>query len=291
MPKSVGKYSQSSQSRVHSIEVFDFSSAKWLFSIKGMNTPKGILYVPQVSKLFVVNIGDNTLKVLDDSYHVIKTLDIGREADYIRYDPGSKKIMVGYSESQMVGGMLLIDPITYERTALKLDAPPEDFAFDEGGHYIYANLHDLNAVDVVDRSTGSIKKMEIQNSGRPTPMALNEDDHRLFVVSRSPADLIVINTDTGKEVARISVGGISADLLFDSKAKRLYNVNGTGYVNVIQQLDPNHYELVENVPTAVGARSGFLVPQIQRLVVAVPTDGVRPAGLWEYQTNSASHAR
>jgi len=86
-----------------SIEVFDFSSAKWLFSIKGMNTPKGILYVPQVSKLFVVNIGDNTLKVLDDSYHVIKTLDIGREADYIRYDPGAKKIMVGYSESQMVG--------------------------------------------------------------------------------------------------------------------------------------------------------------------------------------------
>src|SRR5258708_5577073 len=34
------------------IEAFDFSSAKWIFSISGLNTPKGILYVPEVQKLF-----------------------------------------------------------------------------------------------------------------------------------------------------------------------------------------------------------------------------------------------
>jgi len=55
---------------------------------------------------------------------------------------------------------------------------------------------------------------------------------------------------------------------------------------VIQERDADHYELVENVPTAIGARTGYLIPAIARLLIAVPAYGDRPAGLWEYQTNS-----
>src|SRR5260370_30079068 len=52
----------------NTVEVVDYSMAKWLYSISGMNGPKGILYVPEFGELFVVNIGDGTLKIYDDSY-------------------------------------------------------------------------------------------------------------------------------------------------------------------------------------------------------------------------------
>ena len=269
-----------------SIEVFDFSKAKWIMSIKGMNEPKGILYLPEFQKLFCANVGDGTLKVLDNSYHVIRTIVIGKEADYLRYDPVSKKIITSYGDKKDEGGLLIIDPVTYEMTTIKMEAPAEDFAIDETGRYIYANLHSASATQLVDRTTGKLTRWDYQNAQRPTPMALNAKEHRLYIAARGPADLLVINTDTGKEVSRIPLGGISADLLFDREAKRLYNINSAGYINVIQERDADHYELVENVPTAIGARTGYLIPAIARLLIAVPAYGDRPAGLWEYQTNS-----
>lgn len=269
-----------------SIEAFDFSRAEWIMSIKGMNSPKGILYVPEVQKLFSANVGDGTLKVLDNSYHVIKIIDIGREADYLRWDPSSKRVVTGYGGAKDSGGLLFIDPNTYEVEKTPLDAPPEDFAIDPAGRYIYANLHDLSAIDVLDRQTGKITKWEYQHAFRPTPMALDAAGHRLFVGVRGPADLMVVDTDTGHEVARLPMGGLAADMLWDPQSRRIFNINSAGYINVIQQIDPNHYALVANIPTVVGARSGFLVAPIARLMIAVPAYGDRPAGLWEYQINA-----
>lgn len=274
-----------------SIEVFDFSKAKWIMSIKGMNEPKGILYLPEYQKLFSANVGDGTLKVMDNSYHVIRTIVIGKEADYLRYDPVSKKIITSFGDSKDAGGLLLIDPATYETTTIKLDAPAEDFAIEETGRYIYANLHSTSATQVIDRTTGKLTRWDYPNAKRPTPMALNAAEHRLYVAARGPSDLLVIDTETGKEITRVPLGGISADLLFDSSAKRLYNINSAGYINVIQERDPDHYEALENVPTAIGARTGYLIPAINRLMVAVPAYGERPAGLWEYQTNTFSQAK
>jgi hypothetical protein len=115
-------------------------------------------------------------------------------------------------------------------------------------------------------------------------MILDEDNHRLFVITRAPPLVVVLDTDSGKEVARVRVKAASDDAYFDAARKRIYVICGEGYISVIQQNDPNRYALIEHIPTIVGARTGGLLGG--NLYVGVPagaTGATDPAQLWVYQ--------
>ena len=112
-------------------------------------------------------------------------------------------------------------------------------------------------------------------------MALDEPDHRLFVATRQPATLLVYDTETGKRVANLSIGGDADDVFFDSERKRIYVICGQG-VNVLQQRDADHYQSIAQVPSAPGARTGLWVAARKTLYVAVPARGSSPAEIRTY---------
>ncbi len=112
------------------------------------------------------------------------------------------------------------------------------------------------------------------------PMALNEDDHRLFVVTRRPPFVVVLDTDTGKEVARVPVGGSCGDVYFDAERKRIYALGGEGFISVVQQNDPDHYALRANIATTVGVRTCIFFGT--SLYVGVPAAGLEAAQVWNY---------
>ena len=86
-------------------------------------------------------------------------------------------------------------------------------------------------------------------------MALDEDDHRLFVVTRRPPFVMVLDTATGKEVARVPVGGSCDDAYYDAERKRIDAIAGEGFISVVQQNDPDHYTLCRKYSSAVGVRT------------------------------------
>jgi hypothetical protein len=88
-------------------------------------------------------------------------------------------------------------------------------------------------------------------------MALDEDDHRLFVITRRPPFVMVLDTATGKEVARVLVGGSCDDAYYDAERKRIYGIAGEGFISVVLQNDPDHYTLAANIPSVVGMRTGI----------------------------------
>src|SRR5712692_9505790 len=47
------------------VEIVNTFEAKVVQSIKGLNEPQGVLYVPEFSKLFVANAGNGTVNVYD----------------------------------------------------------------------------------------------------------------------------------------------------------------------------------------------------------------------------------
>src|SRR5206468_9170720 len=47
------------------------------------------------------------------------------------------------------------------------------------------------------------------------PMALDERSHRLFVGTRRPAMMLVLDTESGREVAAIPIGGDADDIFID----------------------------------------------------------------------------
>ena len=90
-------------------------------------------------------------------------------------------------------------------------------------------------------------------------MALDEADHRLFVVTRRPAQLVVLDSDSGSTVATVPCVNDADDLYYDAGRKRIYVPGGEGLISVIQQADADHYQSLANVPTTVGARTGLWV--------------------------------
>jgi hypothetical protein len=185
-----------------------------------------------------------------------------------------------------VGGIAMIDAATEAHVGdLKgSGGHTESFQLEKNGSRVFANVPgDGSVVNVIDRKTGALTKWELNGAKANFPMVLDEDNHRLFVITRTPPLVVVLNTDTGKEVARVRVKAASDDAYFDAARKRIYVLCGEGYISVIQQNDPDHYVLLENIPTITGARTGGLLGA--NLYVAVPAGAsavTDPAQLWVY---------
>jgi len=101
------------------------------------------------------------------------------------------------------------------------------------------------------------------------PMALDEPSHRLFVVTRLPARLIVLDTDKGKRVAALPAIGDCDDVFFDERRHRIYAIGGEGGISVFQQRDADHYDELGRIKTVSGTRTGFFSADLDRLFVAV----------------------
>ena len=116
-------------------------------------------------------------------------------------------------------------------------------------------------------------------------MALDESDHRLFVVTRFPARLLVIDTGSGKTVQKLSAVGDCDDIFFDQARKRIYATGGEGAISVFEQQDPDHYRAVTRIPTGKGARTSFFSEELGRLYVGVRQQGSKPAMIQVFEVN------
>jgi len=269
----------------NTVEVIDVFAGKVIHSIQGLAQPQGPLYVPEFDKLYVANAEDGKVRVYDgENYALRKTIDFGTDPDNLRYDAPSKTVFVGFGEDD--GGIAMIDPKTDERVGqvYKTGGHPESFQVEASGGHIYANVPDAgNVVESIDRKTGAVKKWPIKGLRGNYAMALNEEDHRLFTVTRKTPMLVVLDTETGAEVARLPASGECDDVFFDASRKRIYQLGGEGFVSVFQQNDPNHYELLSAIPTGIGMRTGYFFTKRDRFYIGVPAKGNEPAQVWTYE--------
>ena len=82
--------------------------------------------------------------------------------------------------------------------------------------------------------------------------------------------IVVLDTETGKEVTSVPIPGDIDDVFYDAKRKRIYASCGEGFLAVIQQTDADHYELLAQIATVTGARTSLFDPQTGRLYLVVP---------------------
>lgn len=265
------------------VEVIDAKANTRLHEIPGLQEPQGTLYVPRFDKLFVANRKTGEVDIFDGtSYRLRNRLNLSQDADNVRYDSTHQLVYVGYGE----GALGAIDPQTDKMVfSIPLRIHPESFQLEESSTRIYVNQPG-EGIAVVDQD-----KKAVVDRWKPNgflranyPMALDEKDHRLFVVFRFPARLVIFNTQTSQEVTRLNCVGDSDDVYYDGASKMIYASGGEGFISVFQQLDADHYRVLDKIPTARGARTSLFVPAFHRFYLAVPHRGGQKAGLWVYQT-------
>ncbi len=270
----------------NTVEVIDISARVRTHSITGIPNPQGVVYAPDLKKLFVASSKGKMRIYAGDNFDLIKEIDFHGDVDNLRYDPAAHRVYAGYGEDE-TGAIGMVDAASNERLPeeYKVGAHPESFQLESAGPNIYVNLPDLKQIAVINRKTGAITRwpMTLEHN---FPMALDEADHRLFVATHEPARMAVFDTGSGKSVAELPCVQDSDDVYYDSSRKRIYVPGGEGYISVFQQTDPDHYQLLAKVPSTLGARSAGYFGKgrkgFDRFFLGVPARADHGAEIWLY---------
>ncbi len=268
----------------NTVEVIDLASGKVVHTIRGMREPQGVFYVPSSDKLFVANGGTGIVKVLDGrTYKLLATVRFPSDADDIRYDRANQRVFVGYG----TGGIGVLDAMTGKALGtIKLRGHAEAFEVESGGARIYVNVPTAEEIAVADWNSRSvIERWPMRRYRDNFPMGFDQAHHRLFVACRRPAVLLVLDPQSGRILAHLPVTRDADDLYYDASNHRIYLSGGQGEITVVGQTDADHYRLLANIPTAPGARTSLLVPQLKRFFLAVPSRGAHAAEIRVYAVN------
>jgi len=269
----------------NSAEVIDTFGGRVVHTItEGLSQPQGILYVPDYNKIVIANAENGKVNIYDGTtYQLRKSLDFSPDPDNIRWDAATKLVVVGYGEDD--GGIAFIDPQKEEQVGqvLKTGGHPESFQVEQTGGHIYVNCPDVgNSVLSIERKTGKVMKWPLKGLRGNYPMQLDEKNHRLFTVTRKPPMLVVLDTETGKEVARLRTSGDSDDLFYDASRNRIYVAGGQASISVYDIHDPDHYSLLERIPTTIGARTAYFFASRDQLYLGIPAKEGQPSQIWAF---------
>jgi DNA-binding beta-propeller fold protein YncE len=271
------------------LDVFDLKTGKMQKSLKGIvDTPHGIFYMPEKNRLIVTDSGGAAMvtKVIDASTHkVTGTLELAAPgADAMGYDPSTKRLYVvsGGRDAKMQQTYLsAVDPVTLKRLGdVKFDTDKvEAMAIEQNGNKLYINVTGKNHMAVVDKEKLAVlATWPIREAEQNAPLAFDEPNKRLFVITRKPGKLIVLNAETGVSIASFKAPERCDQVIWDAANRRIYALGGEGYIGVFQQKDADRYEELARVASARGAKTGILVKELKRLYVAVSPGEAKTGG-------------
>jgi YVTN family beta-propeller protein len=265
----------------NTVGVIDLKARKTIRTIGGLSEPQGVAYVQSTDTLYVANSRDGSVLLFrGDDLAPAGRIELGDDADNIRIDERRSRVIVGYGD----GALAVIDPERRAKIAdVRLKAHPDSFQLDPSGAKAFVNVPDAGEVAVVDLAAGT------QTASWPTgdaqanfPMALDAGGRHVLVAFRKPARLAAFNDQDGKVVVQLETCGDADDVFVDPKRHRVYVSCGEGAVDVLEQRERT-YEHVGRVPTAAGARTSLLVPELDRLFVAARVAGSEPAAIWVFR--------
>jgi DNA-binding beta-propeller fold protein YncE len=257
--------------------VLDTNTNQLVHTIEDVKAPHAILFRKDLKKLFIVAGDASAVQEYDsDSYKLLGEIKVSIDADSIAYDPATHYLYVVNGGREAHTPYSLISVIDTDNSKklrdIKIDTNHvEAIVLEKSGPRMFINLTGKSAVAVLDRNKSEVSATWPLPAGDKLNMAMafDEPDHRLFVITRNPGKLIVLNSESGKVITSLPAVGMVDDMSYDARHKRLY-LAGDGALDVFEQKDSDHYVLLSKVPGAFRAKTGILVPELNRYYLAVP---------------------
>lgn len=265
----------------NTVEVVDLLKGTVIHSIKGLDEPQGVCYLPQRGEIFVANGGNGDCYFYNaHNFEKVATLSLGSDADDVRYDASDRKIYVGYGS----GGIAVIDANTHRQTGdVKLPGHPESFQLDKKLQLLFVNVPDASIVAVIDLL--QLKVVTTWKRSTPSanfPMAIDTLQHRLFIGYRHPATLLVMDGKTGQVISSHSMTGDADDVYYDEHTATVFVSGGDGYISLFKQQGKLGFQPTASISTRQGARTSLLIPELNLFVLASRATAGKGAALWVY---------
>jgi len=275
-----------------SVEVVDLQAGRWTKSIPGFLKPQGIAHVAALNKLFVASGDDGMVRVFrDDTLELLDAIKLDLGPNRVAYDAGKQVLYVGYGGKDAgkdYGEVGAIDARTDKKIFdVQVAAHPSEILLDKSGETLFVFISVASKLQVIDLKKREVRATWPVSSQRPGDAALDEASSRLLIGTRTPPELVAMDSKTGKEVAHLPTTEGMDGVYFDAARKRICISGGrgedVGSVFVYQQKGPDSYEIAGKIPTRPGAGTSFWSPELNRYYVAAPANGAEQAAILVFE--------
>ena len=234
----------------------------------------GIAIASDLNKAFISCGRSSAVKVIDlKTLAVITTINgTGKNPDAILYDQFSKKVLTFNGRSS---NATVIDAVKNQIIdSIPLAGKPE-FPVSDGNGKIYVNIEDKSLITVIDAKTMKVEKSwPIAPGEEASGLALDNETHRLFTVCSNKL-MVVVDALDGHVVTSLPIGEGCDGVKFDPGLKRAYSSNGEGTMTVVQEVDKDHFKVLENFPTQPSTRT--LTVDVRSHHIYMPCAEFKPA--------------
>jgi YVTN family beta-propeller protein len=194
----------------------------------------------------------------------LKTIKADADADAVVFDPVSGHIFVIDSDP---GKVTVIDPKTDTVIATLDGGGKLEIGAADGTGKVYINGEERQQVVRVDTRTNKIDAVwPISACTSPHGIAVDASSRRVFSSCENNV-MVVIDADTGIQIASLPIGARTDGAGFDPHTRRAFSSNGDGTLTVIAERSPNTFMVLGTVPTMLGARTMTLDPKTGRLYI------------------------
>ena len=213
----------------------------------------GIAIAPDLGRGFISSGRANTATIFDlKTLKTIGTAKTDANPDAITYDSVSKRVFSFNGRGKNATVINATDGTVVG--TIPLGGKPE-FAVADGKGKIYVNNEDTSEVMEIDTQKLTVTHhWPLAPCKSPSGLAMDLKTRRLIAGCDDKVG-VVVNADTGKVIAKLTIGdGVDATA-FDPGTDYAFASNGEGTLTVIHEDSPDKFTVIDNVPTKKSART------------------------------------
>jgi YVTN family beta-propeller protein len=203
-----------------------------------------------------------------------KRIPVDEDADAIAFDPVSGHVFVVDGDPSKI---TVIDPKTDSAIAtIDAGGGKLEYAVAGGNGKLYVNGAEKKDIIRIDTARNAVDgHWPVPNCTSPHGLAFDSATRRLFT-SCTNGILVIVNTDSGSQIASVPIGRGTDAVAFDPKRKLIFSSNGVdGTLSVIQEKDAKTFVTLGAVKTTVSARTMAIDPETGRITLQPPISMVR----------------
>jgi YVTN family beta-propeller protein len=223
----------------------------------------GIALAPMLGRGYISVGKSDQVKIFDlKTLAVTGSVPTGLKPDAIVYEPVTKQVFAFNGHSSNV---TVIDAVNNKvASTIALPGAPEA-AYADGAGKVFVNLENKNELAALDAGGRRvIGHWALPGCEGPTGLALDSAHRRSFSACANKK-MSILDMDTGRSIATMPIGGGVDGAEFDPDSGNAFSPNGDGTLTVVHEQDPEHFEVVQTLATARGARTIALDPARHRL--------------------------
>ncbi len=263
--------------RKEGLQVFDMNAGKMIATLDKTEGSNAATLMAEFD-LGVSNNDNGTLTPFKLSTLAISApIKLGEEVDTSHYDGFTKRLLVNMAATGDGSDVIVLEAPTLKVLGkIRLPSTKLEGGVADGKGMFYLAARDRNTVFTIDPVAMKVTaERKIEGCEQANSVDMDTANNRIFVACRGKANavapvLAVMDAASGKVVFTGEIGRGNDGLVYDGAARRIITMNGVDAAMVVfEQVDADHYKMVEALGTRPGARSFGYDPKTRRVYTAV----------------------